>query len=127
MTFTKYILRLLFLPALLVPAGYFLARIPLLNLHFTDILILTLCFFAITTLTLFIFQRGQKREPESRVMHLIVAISLKMLIEMVLVLLWFFVAKKNSLTSVILFFVLYLAFSLFSIILMMKALRDKPL
>ena len=127
MTLRKYILRLLLLPAVIVPAGYFLARIPFLNLLFTDVLILTLCFFAITTLTLFIFHRGQKSKPESRVMHLIVAISLKMLIEMLLVLLWFFVAKKNSLTSVILFFVLYLAFSLFSIILMMNALREKPL
>ncbi len=127
MTCLRYILRLLVLTALLVASGYFLARIPALNLYFPDIPVLTLSFLAITSLALCIFHRGQKKEPESRVMHLIVAISLKMLLEMVLVLLWFFVAKKTSLTCVISFFVLYLAFSLFSILLMVKALREKSL
>lgn len=60
-------------------------------------------------------------------MHLMLAISLKMLIEMVLALLWFFVAKKNSADSLILFFILYLAFSLFSIFCMLKTLKNKSL
>jgi hypothetical protein len=60
-------------------------------------------------------------------MHLFVAIVLKMPLEMVLALIWFFVAKKTCTYSLLLFFVLYLAFSLYSILFMLNTLKNKPL
>jgi len=60
-------------------------------------------------------------------MYLFVALSLKLLLEMFLALIWFIVGKKTGTISVILFFVLYLAFSLFSIFYMLKSLNDKSL
>ncbi len=92
-----------------------------------DFLILTFCFTAITLLSLFIFHRGMKKEPSSRTMHIMVSVTLKMLVEMVLALLWFFVAKKTAVAALILFFVLYLTFSLFSITLMLNTLKNKSL
>jgi len=126
-TFRKNVISLSILASLIVLAGYLLTAVSNSNLGFSDIVILTLCFSAINILTLYIFFRGRKREPGSQAMHIMFAISLKMLIEMVLALLWFFVAKKNSADSLVLFFVLYLAFSLFSIFCMLKTLKNKSL
>jgi hypothetical protein len=74
-----------------------------------------------------IFFRGQKRDPQSQTMHLLVALGIKFIIELIIALLWFFVAKKSGLESVILFFVLYLAFTLFSVLVVLKTLKYKPL
>jgi hypothetical protein len=46
---------------------------------------------------------------------------------MVLALIWFIVAKKTSLISVVLFFVLYLALSLFSVWVILKTLKHKSI
>lgn len=46
---------------------------------------------------------------------------------MVLALLWFLIVKKTYLASVILFFVLYLAISLYSMFFILNTLKSKPL
>lgn len=127
MVFRKYSIGLLLLDLLLLPAGYLLVTFTGVTLHFSEIAILTLCFSAIVLFSLYIFSRGLKKEPASQTMHLMVAVSVKMLIEMVLALIWFFVAKKTYTSSLLLFFVLYLAFSLYSIIFMLNTLKTKPL
>lgn len=127
MTFKKTILRLILLSFLLFVAGYL--SITTLNISLTlfDLSILILCFFAINLAILFIFIRGLAKEPAGRTIYLIAAISVKMLMEMVLALSWFFLAKKNSASSLLLFFVLYLAFSLFSMYLMLNTLKNNSL
>lgn len=47
--------------------------------------------------------------------------------ELVLALVWFFIIKKTTAASLLLFFVLYLAFSLFSIFRMLNTLKNKSL
>jgi hypothetical protein len=125
--FRKYTIGLLLLDLILLPAGYLLVSFTDVALRFSDITILTLSFSAIVLLSLYIFSRGLKKEPASQTMHLMVAVSIKMLIEMVLALIWFFVAKKTFTSSLLLFFVLYLSFSLYSIIFMLNTLKTKPL
>ncbi len=49
-------------------------------------------------------------------MHTLVSVSLKFLLEIILALIWFVAAKKNSFTSVFIFFVIYLTLTLFSVI-----------
>jgi hypothetical protein len=126
-SFNRYLTGLLLLTLFLMLAGTLLIGYTAISLDFTDLAILTACFFSISLLSLFIFHRGQKRKPESRVLHGLVAVSIKMLLEMTLALMWFFVAKKTSTASLLLFFVLYLAFTLLSIFLMLNALKTKPL
>jgi len=46
---------------------------------------------------------------------------------MVLALIWFFVAKKTYPSSVLLFFVLYLALSLYSVYFILKTLKSRSL
>ena len=94
---------------------------------FAGIAVLSLSFAFLSLLTLIIIFRGQKRDPEARTMYMLAAFGIKFILEMVIALLWFFVAKKTGLTSVILFFVLYLAFTLFSVLVVLKTLKYKPL
>jgi hypothetical protein len=125
--FRKYSIGLLLLDLILLLAGYLLVTFTDITLHFSEIGILTISFSAIVLLSLYVFSRGLKKEPASQTMYLMVAVAIKMLLEMVLALVWFFVAKKTFTSSLLLFFVLYLAFSLYSIFLMLNTLKHKPL
>lgn len=123
----KYLLILIVLELLVFSAGFLITSYFSLNINFSDIAVLTLFFTVISLITLIIFFRGQKKEPDSQTIHTLVSLSLKFLIELVLAVFWFFVAKKAGVPSVILFFVLYLAFTLFSIVVMLKTLKNRSL
>ena len=92
-----------------------------------DIAILSTVFSLIALITLLIFFKGQTKEPDSQTLYILVAVSLKFLLEMVFALVWFIVAKKTSLASVLMFFVLYLCLTLFSILVILKTLKNKSL
>jgi hypothetical protein len=123
----KYIPGILLLDSVILMAGYLLSSKTVILNGFSDIAILTLLFSAITFISLLVFDRGLKKEPGSQTMHLFVAIVVKMLLEMFLVLLWFFILKKTDTSTLISFFVLYLAFTLYIIILMLNTLKRKIL
>jgi hypothetical protein len=123
----RYILFLVMLNVLIAGGGYFLISITNLNIKFSDIIILGSLFSVIALISLVIFFRGQTKDPESQTMHSLVSIVLKFLLEMVLALVWFIVAKKTSLPSVLLFFVLYLSLTLFTVLIMLRTLKNKSL
>ena len=123
----KYILILLLLNTILLGTGFFLISYFKLNLLYSDIGILLTAFSVITLITILIFFRGQDKEPDNQTLHTLVSVILKFLMELVLALIWFFIAKKTSLTSVIMFFVIYLTLTLFSIGVILKALKNKLL
>ena len=125
--FKKYSISLLLIDLLVLITGYLLVTLTEINLHLSDIILLTLCFSAINLLSFFIFNRGLKKDTGSQTMHILVAIALKMPLEMVLALIWFFVAEKTYTSSLVLFFILYLALSLYSILFMLNTLKNKPL
>ena len=99
------------------------------SLGMNEIAVISLVFsFAATTLlSLLVFIRGLSREPGGQAMHTIVSIGLKFLMELVIVLIWFVAAKKTSAEYILLFFVLYLAFTTFSLLVILKVLKDKSL
>ena len=123
----KYIFLLFLLNILLLISGYLLVSFSVPGILFSDIAILTSVFTIIAVITLFIFLRGQTKNPESQTLHSLVAVGLKFLLDMALALVWFIVAKKTSLQSVIIFFVLYLALTLFSVLVILKVLKNKSL
>jgi hypothetical protein len=123
----KYILLLLFLNILLLGTGYFLVSVANLNLFYSDIAILSSVFSIIALITMVIFLKGQTKEPDSQTLHSLISVSLKFLLEMVLAFIWFIVAKKTSLPSVLIFFVLYLTLTLYSIWVILKTLKNKSL
>ncbi|NLJ42550.1 MAG: hypothetical protein GX431_02760 [Bacteroidales bacterium] len=125
--FRKFLTGLLLLCLLIITGGYLLVRFFEIPLFFNDIITLTASFSAIGVISGIIFTTGLKKGPEARTMYLMVASTLKLLLEMVLALLWFLIVKKTYLASVILFFVLYLAISLYSMFFILNTLKSKPL
>jgi hypothetical protein len=121
----KYILLLTLLNLLLLTTAYILVSIFKVNLRLTDALVLSFAFSLIAGITLIIFFKGQLKEPDSQTLYILAAISLKFLLELVFALVWFIVAKKTSLASVLMFFVLYLGLTLFSIQIILKTLKNK--
>lgn len=126
-TLTKHLLKLLFLLTIIIITGLLLSRFINIGLSFTDIIAVSGGYTLITVLIFVIFFRGLNKPPDSQTMHSMVAIVIKFLMELVFAFTWFFLAKKTGLSSVLLFFVLYLTFTLFSVIIILKALKDKSL
>ena len=118
---------LLLFSLVIIFAGYLILTTLHLSLFLTDFLILSALFTFIILISVIIFRRGESREPRSQTMHTFVSLSLKFLLELVLTLIWFILAKKTSSGSVLMFFVLYLAFSLFLILNILKTLKNKSL
>jgi len=121
------IIQLVVLNILLLIAGFFLLTFFNIKTRFSDVILLAIAFSVIAAVTLLIFNAGQKKEPEGQTFSSLVAVSLKFLMEMVLALIWFFIFKNKSFDSVIIFFVLYLALSLFCILSILKTLKNKAL
>ncbi len=124
---SKTISGLVLLNGLFIITGYIITAAGILNIHLADIVLLSIVFSVIAFITIVIFFKGQTKEPDGQTFYTLVAISLKFLLELVFALLWFFVAKKKSFDSVLIFFVLYLALSLFSIWMILKTLKNKAL
>ncbi|HEY5470013.1 MAG TPA: hypothetical protein VIK07_05785 [Bacteroidales bacterium] len=112
---------------LFLGAGNFLILYYNLKLVLIDIGILGSAFSVITLITIVFFLKGQNKEPDSQTLYSLVSVSLKFLMELLLALVWFFVAKKTSITSVLLFFVIYLTLTLFSIWVILNTLKNKSL
>lgn len=124
---TRYLQLLAILEILFLAAGYFVISKSGIGIHFGEMALLSAIFAFISMVAIIIFFRGQGKDPASQTMHSLVSVTLKFLLELVLAFIWFFVAKKTGLSAVILFFVLYLAFTLFSVLIMMKTLKNKSL
>lgn len=127
MKLTRYIIDIIIINLIILLAGYLVSAYFYSPLKFIDVIILSLCFTVITILSIVIFRRGLKKEPGSQTMHLLVAIVVKMLLEMFLALIWFFILKKTSAPTLILFFVLYLSFTFYLVMVMLKILKRKAL
>jgi hypothetical protein len=93
----------------------------------TSALFLILSFAATALLSLIVYLRGLSREADVQTMHTFAAVGIKFLAELFIALIWFGAAKKTSAEYILLFFVLYLAFSMFSIIVILKTLKQKSL
>jgi len=123
----KYFALLLILFLAVNIAGILLQLKYELSYTFADLFYLSLAFTGLTAIIMFIFFRGTTRDIKEQVMHTFVAISVKFLAELFLALILFVIAKKTGFTYVLLFFVLYLSFSLFSVGVILKTLKKKTL
>lgn len=108
-------------------AAYLINSFAPLKIPYGGIISLSAAFSFIALITIVIFLKGQTKEPESQTLFSLVSVGLKFLLEMVLALVWFIVAKKTSLQAVLIFFVLYLTLTLFSLLIIVKTLKNKSL
>lgn len=123
----KPFISLLLLLLAVIAAGLILKEAFSLEYTIKYLVVVSLMFTVSTAVALIIFFRGIKRDVKEQAMHSLLAISSKFLIELVMVLSLFVIAKKTSMTYVILFFVLYLCFSMFSVRTILKTLKGKSL
>jgi hypothetical protein len=123
----KYLLLILLSNILLLIAVYYIISYFKIAFLITEIAFLSGAFSAISVLTVFIFLRGRTQDPDSQTLHSLMSIGLKFLLEMILALVWFILLKKNSMSSVFIFFILYLSLSLISIGFILKTLKNKVL
>lgn len=82
-------------------------------------------FSFIAFISLLIFFNGQRSDPEKSVFMTLMALGVKMLLSFVLALLFFVVFKNSQTGSVILFFILYLAFTVFVFLTIFNVLKRK--
>ena len=123
----RYTALILLLDLFLLGTGFVLVSSGIINIYFKDIASLSFFFTLINLLIIIIFLRGQTKEADSQTIHTLVSVSLKHILELILALLWFVVAKKSTFHSVLMFFVLYLAFTLFSTWAILKTLKSRSL
>ena len=123
----KYVLLLIPLNFLLTGTAFLFKLFIYSNIPLRDVAMLSSLFSLIAVTTLIIFFRGLTREPDSQTLHTLVAVSLKFLLDMILALVWFFIFKKNYPGALITFFVIYLTFTLFTVSVILKILKNKSL
>jgi hypothetical protein len=112
---------------MLLGTGYFLNSYAKLNFEFSHVALLSTGFSIIALITIIVFLIGQTKEPDNQSLYTLSSVTMKFLMEMLLALVWFFVAKKTSLNYVLIFFVIYLTVTLFSIWVILKTLKNKSL
>jgi hypothetical protein len=112
---------------MLAGTGILLVSLIHLNIKPLDIVWLLLSFSFASFIAITIFFAGQTKEIKSQPVYTLAANTVKFLIELVIALIWFIVAKKTSLSYILLFFVLYLTFSMFSIWVILNTLKNKSL
>ena len=93
----------------------------------SDLLILSFAFTLIIIVCIIIFTKGQSKTTQKGFLYTLVSMSIKLLLEMILAILFFAVAKKNNLEVVLMFFILYLPFTIFLILTILKTLKNKQL
>jgi hypothetical protein len=125
--YLKYLVFLGLLAISVIVIGFIIINALNTYLVFNDVLILTLAFTLITLIVLVIFFIGQTKEPGTQLVFTLSSIGLKFILEAVAILFWFVVAKNLLTQYVLLFFILYLAFTFFSIIVILNVLNNKGL
>jgi len=73
----------------------------------------------------FVFFGGPENDPKKRVFRTFVSIGIKMLLSFVLALVYFLIFKLREPPLVILFFVLYLGFTLFIVFTFRSILKNR--
>lgn len=123
----KYFGLLILLTIIILISGSLLISRAGLPVESSSFFSLTLIFTIVNGVTLAIAFAGQGRDKKDQPGFTMASVSVKLLAEMVIALVWFIDEKKSAAPNVLLFFILYLSFTLFSVITIVKTLRSKAL
>jgi len=124
---TRQILNAAIITTILAITGLIIEmRVPGLVDRFSLSLLLP-SFFVITLVSLIIFNAGISKPEDSSYLYTLSAIGVKFFLAAILSLVYFIAFRKSDLRFVILFFILYLAFTFYLVIVISKALKDRSL
>ena len=86
--------------------------------------LLTLGFyFIVNQIVLYLFFKGKKKDPKKSVLYTFSAVSAKFLFYLLFIVIYYLVTKNLSTGYLIVFFILYLAFTLFTAFAIVKTLK----
>jgi len=88
-----------------------------------SLLIMVPFFFIVSALSLAIFFNAGRKDPDQKIVRTFVALSLKTILCLAFALIFFLVLKKKDSGTVILFFIIYLGFTLFVVFSMLNTLK----
>lgn len=89
---------------------------------------LTLLYFFLFTILLFVlFYRGLTKKPRKGILYTFGAIALKLFFHMVFIMVFYLLTKNLTMDFIIVFFVLYLAFTLYLLFAFIKELKTKQI
>ncbi len=88
-----------------------------------SLLIMVPVFFCVSALSLVIFFNAGRKDPDQKIVRTFVALSLKTILCLAFALIFFLVLKKKDSGTVILFFIIYLGFTLFVVFSMLNTLK----
>ena len=118
-------LTLIFLFFLL--GGWFFIQNTTTNLVFSQYA-LTCCYiFMVSQGVVWLFFRGLRKSPDKGILYTFVSISAKFILYLIYLIVFRLVTKNLTLDYIIGFFVLYLAFTFYTLVIMVKTLKNKQL
>lgn len=115
----------LLLEIAILSVGAILTTITSIGLSFRDVAIVSLCFFFINVLSFMIAQCGVDEEAKKSGILILASFGCKFVGELIFALVWFLFLKKIGAMSLLLFFLIYLAFTMFWVISTLKSLKTK--
>lgn len=124
---TKRILNASILSLAIVLGGFILNKLIPVFPDKDAIVILVVSFYILSLLVLGLNFLGAKKEPEAQSLFTLGAVGLKFLFSAVIALLYFAVFKKTGLLNILLFFVLYLTFTVSLISVLIKDLNNRTI
>jgi len=98
-----------------------------LQITIPELLLTTFIFSVITTLALLLFLIGSDRSPERQPLYTMGAVGLKLFLFIIYAIVYFIVLKNTGAVYIILFFLLYLAFTIYLLKVVVKILKIKSL
>jgi len=112
---------------LFLAVGQFLIPLIFPLLDKTHIIITIIFFFLINMGVLLAFFRGLDKNPKKGLLYTFAAISAKLLAYLIFILLFYLLTKNLSANYLILFFVLYLTFTIFILLAFVKELKTRKI
>lgn len=113
MNIQKKILHLLIIYFSLFIALFICSEIIPIGLPISDAFILLSAIFMISIITLLFFNWGRKKDEKRSALFTLAAFSLKMLLNMVLILIYYMLSKIDGIKFIVSFFTIYLFFTVY--------------
>ena len=89
--------------------------------------ILVVSFFILSSVVLSLNFFGSQKEAGSQTLYNFAAVGVKFVLAAVIALLYFEAFKKSGLNNILLFFILYLTFTVYLMIVIVKSLKNRPI
>jgi len=107
--------------------GYFIIPLLVPLLDKSHVIITIIFFFLVNMGVLFAFFRGLDKNPRNGLLYTFAAISAKFLAYIIYILLFYLLTKNLSSNYLILFFILYLSFTIFILLALIKELKTREI